>query len=88
MGTGPDGFECLQRLREGDGYDASAVPAIAFTGLVTQAIRQRCQDAGFALTLTKPFAAETLETALTELIGKAPDAAVFPTVGGGQPVYP
>jgi two-component system sensor histidine kinase/response regulator len=62
---GVDGFEALQRLREGERRRGRApMPVIAVTGYASEADRLRCLMAGFNDHLSKPIQAATLGQAL------------------------
>jgi PAS domain S-box-containing protein len=64
---GIDGFEAHERLRANAG--TGDIPVIALTADATAWTADRCRDAGFRATITKPIDFGKLKTILAEYIG-------------------
>jgi CheY-like chemotaxis protein len=70
---GIDGYEVARRLREEPGLQATTL--VAVTGYGRSEDRERVQEAGFDLHLTKPVHPDTVERLLSTLLPLRPEVS-------------
>lgn len=77
LGSGPNGAEVLEALRELDGY--SEPPVIAITAYALPGDQERFLSAGFSAYLSKPFGAEELFAVVSKHTRSMPATSLQPS---------
>ncbi|MEW6253297.1 MAG: response regulator, partial [Planctomycetota bacterium] len=65
-----DGYELIRRIRDLPLCEGGGVPAAALTGLVRPEDRERAQQAGYQMHLSKPLETSELIKVVAQLAGR------------------